>query len=111
MWRDVVYAYRVLRKSPIATAVTIVALALGIGANLGSFIAVNAVVLHPFAYPHLERIVTVWGALPKDGLDRAGIAPADFEEWKQQSRSFDALAAYESSTVNITGAGRPEPGN
>jgi putative ABC transport system permease protein len=109
MWRDVVYAYRVLRKSPIATAVTIVALALGIGANLGSFIAVNAVVLHPFAYPHLERIMTVWGALPKDGLDRAGIAPADFEVWKQQSRSFDALAAYESSTVNITGAGRPEP--
>jgi len=109
MVRDIVYAYRVLRKSPIATAVTILALALGIGANIGSFIAVNAIVLHPFPYPNLDRIMTVWGTLPKTGLDRGGVTAADFEDWRQQSHSFESLAAYENWTVNITGGDRPEP--
>jgi hypothetical protein len=49
------------------TAVTILALALGIGANIGSFIAVNAIVLHPFPHPDLERILTVWATQPKAG--------------------------------------------
>ena len=109
MWRDLVYGYRVSRRSPIATAVIILALALGIGANMGSFISVNAILLHPFPYSDLDRIVTVWGALPKSGLNRAGVAAADFEDWKRQTHSFESLAAYENSTVNITGAGRPEP--
>jgi len=91
MLRDLVYAYRILKKSPIATAVTILALALGIGANIGSFIAVNAILLHPFPYHHLERIMTVWGTLPKAGVDRAGVAAADFEDWKQHNSSFELL--------------------
>jgi putative ABC transport system permease protein len=109
MWRDLVYAYRVLKRSPIATAVTILALALGIGANTGSFIAVNAILLHPFRYPHLDRIMTVWGTLPKAGLNRAGVAAADFEDWRRQSRSFELLSAYENWTVNVTGSDHPEP--
>jgi putative ABC transport system permease protein len=109
MLLDLLYAYRLLRKSPIATAVTILALALGIGANIGSFIAVNALVLHPFPYPNLDRIMTVWGTLPKAELNRAGVTAADFEDWKRQSRSFEALAAYTAGNVNLTGADRPEP--
>ena len=109
MFRDIVHAYRVLKRNRIATAVSILALALGIGANTGSFLAVNAIVLHPFTYPNLDRIMTVWGALPKNGLSRAGITPADFQGWKQESRSFESLSAYQNWTVNITGADRPEP--
>ncbi len=109
MLRDIVYGYRILRKSPIATAVTILALALGIGANVLVFITVNAVLLHPFPYPNLDRIVTVWGTLTKSGVNRAAISPADFEDWKKRSRSFESLAAYESATVNITGADHPVP--
>src|SRR5579863_767001 len=109
MARELVYAYRVLRKNPMASAVTILALALGIGANIGSFIAVNAIVLHPFAYPDLERILTVWGTQPKSGLDRAGITAGDFEDWRQHSQSFEALSVYDNWTVNLTGADRPEP--
>jgi hypothetical protein len=109
MAHDLVYAFRILRKSPIATAVTILALALGIGANIGSFIAVNAIVLHPFAYPDLERILTVWGTQPKSGLDRAGVTAADFEDWRQQTQSFEALSVYDNWAVNLTGADRPEP--
>lgn len=109
MLLDLVYAYRVLRRSPIATVVAILALALGIGANTGSFVAVNALVLRPFPYPDLDRIMTVWGTLPKSGLNRAGVTAADFDDWKQQSRSFEVLSAYDMWTVNLTGGDRPEP--
>src|SRR5215471_4104695 len=109
MWLDLVYAYRVLKRSPIASAVTILALALGIGANVGSFIAVNALVLHPFPYPNLDRVMTVWGTLPKAELNRAGVTAADFDDWKRQSQSFEALAAYTAGNINLTGADRPEP--
>ncbi|HEY4363515.1 MAG TPA: ABC transporter permease [Bryobacteraceae bacterium] len=108
MAHNLVYAYRILRKSPLATAVTILALALGIGANIGSFIAVNAIVLHPFAYPDLDRIETVWETELKSGVDRAGIAAANFEDWRK-AKSFETLAVYDNWTVNLTGADRPEP--
>src|SRR5215469_7354823 len=109
MLLDLVYAYRVLRKSPIATAVTILALALGIGANIGSFVATNALILHPFPYPVLDHIVMVWGTLPKQELNHAGVTPADFDDFKRQTRSFEALATFAAGTVNVTGGDRPEP--
>src|SRR5579884_2196405 len=111
MWRDFVYAYRILRKSPIATAVTILALALGIGANTGSFVAIDAILLHPFPYPQLDRIVTLWGTQPKTGLNRAGVTAGDFADWKRQNQSFETLAAYQPWNVNLTGKDRPEPVN
>ncbi len=109
MVRDFVYAYRILRKSPVTTAVTILALALGIGANIGSFTSINAIVLHPFAYPDLDRIMTVWGAVPKAGQDRSGVSPADFEDWRRQNRSFERLSAYENWPTNLTEEDRPQP--
>lgn len=109
MLLDLIYACRVLKRSSIATTVTILALALGIGANIGSFMSVNALIFHPFPYPHLDRITTVWGTLPKSGLTRAGVTAADLDDWKRQSKSFEALAAYQPWTVNLTGADRPEP--
>src|SRR5215471_18533814 len=109
MWLDLTYAYRILKKSPVATSVIILALALGIGANTGTFIATNALLLHPFPYPNLERIMTVWGTMPKAELTRAGVTPADFDDFERQSRSFEAFAAYTAGTVNLTGTDRPEP--
>lgn len=109
MLLDLIYAYRVLRKSPLATTVIILALALGIGANVGSFVAINALILHPFPYPDLDRIVTLWGASPKSGINRAGITAADYGDMRQNNRSFEELAAYQAWTVNLTGGSRPEP--
>src|SRR5262249_30232198 len=97
-----------LRKSPVTTLVTVMALALGIGANTGTFIAVNAILVRPFSYPNLSRIVTVWEKVPKLGFGRAGAAPANFADWKEEARSFEQFAAYRSWTVNITRTERPE---
>jgi putative ABC transport system permease protein len=108
MFRDVIYAYRLLKKSPVSSAVIVVALALGIGANISMFTAVNSILLRPFSYPNLERIMTVRGTIPKLRFDRGGVAAADFLDF-QQNRSFERLAAYRLWSVNILGGDRPEP--
>ncbi|MGO9011194.1 MAG: ABC transporter permease [Bryobacteraceae bacterium] len=105
---DFRYALRALRKSPGATAVAALALALGIGVNTSSFAWVNSLVLHPFPYPKLERIVTVWETIPKLAAERDLVAPANFFDWKEQDRSFDRLALYRPWDANLTGAHEPE---
>ena len=105
---DIRYAVRALRKSPGAAAVAALALALGIGVNTSSFIWVNSLVLHPFAYPNLERIVTVWETIPKLGAERDLVAPANFFDWREQDHSFERLALYRPWDANFTGAHEPE---
>jgi putative ABC transport system permease protein len=105
---DFRYAVRALRKSPGATAVTVLALVLGIGVNTSSFAWVNTLVLHPFAYPNLERIVTVWETVPKLGAERDLVAPANFLDWKEQDHSFERLALYRPWDANLSGTHEPE---
>jgi hypothetical protein len=96
--RDLNYSVRVLLKSPVATGVAILALALGIGTNTSSFIAISSLILHPLPYPHLERIVTVWGTLAKRGAEQTAIAPADFISLRSGSHSRN---------WRLTGSGMP----
>jgi putative ABC transport system permease protein len=109
MFRDFQYACRLLRKTPISTAVIVLALALGIGANASMFTGVESLILRPFPYPNLDRIMTVWDTIPKLRLERAGVAAADFADFRIQNRSFEQFAAYRPWAVNILGTGRPEP--
>jgi putative ABC transport system permease protein len=109
MIRDFTHAFRLLKKNPITTAVMILALGLGIGANTASFIGVNALLLRPFPYPNLDRIVTLWQTVPRLGLQRSGLVPADFADFEKENRSFEQLAAYRRWTTNITGGDRPLP--
>jgi len=106
--RDLRQAARVLRKSPVATCVAILALALGIGVNASSFVGVDAMILRPLPYPRLDRIVTVWETLPKAGAQRNPLAAADFFDLQEQSHSFEKLAAYRGWEVSLTGVGNPE---
>jgi len=81
-------------------------LALGIGANTAIFSAVNGVLLHPLAYPDPDRLVVVWGRHTTIGRETA--SQPDFLDWREQARSFEALAAMTSTRFNVTGAGEPE---
>jgi hypothetical protein len=76
--RDFRYGLRVLLKSPGATTVAVLALALGIGANTSCFVWVSALVLHPLAYPDQGRIMTLWETIPKVRAERNAVAPANF---------------------------------
>ena len=85
--QDLRYGVRVLVQSPVPTVVAVLALALGIGVNISSFVAVNAMVLHPFSFPHLERIVTVWETVTKAGNSRDAFAPANYLDWQASTVS------------------------
>jgi putative ABC transport system permease protein len=106
--QDLKYGLRMLAKDPGFTAVAVIALALGIGANTSIFSGVNAMLLHPFAFKHLDRIVTVWESVPKQNENHIKAAPANFRDWKEQSKGFDMLAAGHGWDVNLTGAGVAE---
>jgi len=86
---DFRYSIRVLVKSPGASLVAVLALALGIAVNATCFTSVNAIVLHPLPYHDLERIMTLWETIPKLRTERDPVAPANFFDWKEQSNSFE----------------------
>ena len=106
--RDVRFAVRQLNKSLGFSLVAIITLALGIGSNTAIFSNVNALLLHPFGMPKLDRVVAVWETVPKEHANSVRVAPANFRDWAQQSTSFKHLAAIESWNVNLTGDGLAE---
>jgi putative ABC transport system permease protein len=103
--RDVRYGARVLLKSPGFTAVAVLTLALGIGANTAIFSVVDAVMLRPLPYPEPERLVMLWTSMKGQGVSRAGSAMPDYREWRDQTQSFDGLAAFYYGDFNLSGGG------
>ena len=106
--QDVRFGVRALAKNPALTAVAVIALALGIGANTVIFSSVNAMLLRPFAFKDLDRAVAVFETIPKQDIDHASAAPANFRDWSEQNTSFDYLAAVHGWDVNLTGSGVSE---
>jgi putative ABC transport system permease protein len=109
--QDLRYGVRVLLKRPGFTAITLLALALGIGANTVIFSAFDAVMLRPLPYNDPERIVTVWDSFPKLGVKKIGVAYANFADLKARAHSFDPLALYTAGSTtgfNLTGLAGPE---
>ncbi len=96
------YAARTLRKNPGFTAVAIITLALGIGANTAIFSVVNAVLLRPLPYKDDGRLVVI---LHKG---RNPVSPANFLDWRSQSQVFTQMGAAEYWTPNLTGSSNPE---
>ena len=89
---DLRYGVRLLGRSPGWTAVALLSLTLGIGANLLIFSIVDAVLLRPFPYRDPSRLVFVWGT--KDDSIRRGVSGLDLADWRARSRSFEALDAF-----------------
>src|SRR4051812_23562499 len=107
-WQHVTYALRSLIKRPGFTAVAVLPLALGIGANTAIFTIVNAVLLRPLPYPDADRIVRLRGSsVGSAGLEN--LSPLDFLDLHERSRRFDHLAAYNNfANATLTGVGEPE---
>jgi putative ABC transport system permease protein len=106
--QDLRYGARVLMKAPGTTAVAALALALGIGANTATFSGVRALVLNPLPFRDLDRVVRVWDSDPKHGAAQNMVSAGDFHDWRERSRSFARLAAFNVWNGNLTGAGDPE---
>src|SRR4051794_25405054 len=106
--RDLRYAGRMFFKNPGFTAVAIIALALGIGANTAIFSLVNGVLLRPLPFPDAARIIYLEGKNPAAGITESNISFLDFTDWSQQTDLFASTAAYWIGGVNL-GADGAEP--
>jgi putative ABC transport system permease protein len=102
IWQDLRYALRTLRKSPGFTAIAVLALGLGIGANAAVFSVVNAVLLRPLPYKNPDKLVIV----ESGAYDT--VAPANYLDWKKQSTVFESMGAAEFWTPDLTGRDKPE---
>jgi predicted permease len=105
---DVRFAFRMLRKSPGFTAVVILTLALGIGANATIFSVIDAVLLRPLPYPQSDRLAYLEESNPKQGWPRFSASPANFLDWRSQSRSFEHVVAYAQDDCNVSVGDFPE---
>jgi len=92
--QDIRYTFRAMKRDRAFALVAILTLALGIGANTAIFTVVDGVLLKPLPYPDPDRLLTLWEHSQADGL-KTIVAPANFYDWRQQSRSFARMAAID----------------
>jgi putative ABC transport system permease protein len=106
--KDIRFGVRSLLKRPAFTAIVVLTLALGIGVNAAVFSLINAVLFRPLPYRDAERIVTLWQNNTKAGVVRNDVSPANFIDWSEQSRSFEAIAGIEPFGFALLNEGEPE---
>ena len=106
--QDIRYASRSLRRSPGFAATAVLALALGIGANTAIFSVVNAVLLQPLPYPQPDRLVHLYRSFPDGNVGSASIP--NFIVWRDETRIFEAIAAYDFTGpgINLMGGDTPQ---
>lgn len=109
--QDVRFGLRLLLKNPGFTAVAVLTLALGIGANTAIFSVVNAILLRPLPFADPGRIMVVWHKPPQKifpGVQRFVVSPANYLDWRSQNHVFDQMAAIGFRSLNLAGMGQPE---
>ncbi len=107
--QDLRFACRTLRKNLAFTTIAVLTLALGIGANTAIFSMVNALLLHPYSFPQLDRLVRVWENSGIDeGVDARRVAAPDAADLLSRTAVFDALATYRCGDFNLNAEGNVE---
>ena len=106
--QDLRYGLRQLRRNPGFTAVAIITLALGIGANTAIFSVVDAALLKPLPYRAPGRLVVAWNQLRRLGLNEFPASLADYYDYKSSTKVFEDIAAFQPAFLDLTGGGQPE---
>jgi putative ABC transport system permease protein len=106
--KDLQYGLRMLARSPGSTAVAMIALALGIGANSAIFSVVNAVLLRPLPYKDANRLIVIWETKLSKGILQEKVSPPDYRDWVEQQRVFEKIAALREQPAVLTGGQLPE---
>src|SRR5258707_7488501 len=108
LFQDIRYGIRSLLKHPSFTAIALITLALGIGANTAIFTVVNAVLLRPLPYRDADRLVMIWGNFSKLNIERLTAKAAEYEDYRAQDQIFDQVVAFDNQSFNLTAADRAE---
>jgi predicted permease len=108
MLQDFRYALRMLRATPALTAVIILSLAIGIGANSAIFSVVDALLLRPLPYPQPERLANIWLHSPGIGILRDWPSPGQYIDIRKENHSFDEMSISRLSTWILTGRDQPQ---
>jgi predicted permease len=108
MSQDIRYALRAITKRPLYALVTIIVLALAIGANATVFTVFNGLFLRPLPYPDDDRLVMVYSSYPKLGVDDAGTSIPDFIDRRDEAPSLESLAMIVPASRTLQGEGRPQ---
>src|SRR5215475_10952230 len=105
-WQDVRYGLRVLARNPSFTAVAVLTLALGIGANTALFSVVSGVLLHPLPFPAPDQLYSVYTRTEQ--FSKGSVSYPNFLDWQRDNSAFSALGAYRSDNFNLTGSGEAD---
>ena len=105
--QDLRFGARGLARSPGFAAVALATIALGVGANTAIFSVVDAVLLRPLPFPEPDRIVAAFQTQPSQGVSQNGVSYPNYADWRDQAKSFDALAAIRMHDYTLTGQGDP----
>jgi MacB-like periplasmic core domain len=99
---------RRLARSPMFTAITLITLAVGIGANTAIFSVVNGVLWKALPYPDPAKLVGVWQTAPGLGIKELNASPATYFTYRDESRTFTDIGLWRSDSVSVTGIAEPE---
>jgi predicted permease len=100
--------FRRLSRAPLFTAITLLTLAIGIGANTVVFAVVEGVLLKPLSYPHPESLIGVWTSAPGINIPNLNISPSLYFTFREQNATLEDIGVYNGDAVNVTGIGQPE---
>jgi predicted permease len=99
---------RRLSRAPLFTAITLLTLAVGVGANTVIFSVVEGVLLKPLPYPHPEQLIGVWHTAPGIGMKELNMSPSIYFIDREQNTTLQDIGVYDGDSLNVTGAGEPE---
>ncbi len=102
------HTLRRLARSPMFTAISLVTLAIGIGANAAIFSLIEGVLLKPLPYPHAERLVALWHTAPGVNIKDLNMAPSLYFLYREEGRVFQEVSMWQGGTSNVTGLAEPE---
>jgi putative ABC transport system permease protein len=105
--RDVQYAVRMIRRKPAFAALTVLTLAIGVGATTAVFAVFDRAMLRPLPFGEPDRLVNLWETRPKQEFAQMGASYPTFEDWKLRNRSFEDIAGFDGTNFTVTGFGVP----
>src|SRR5712692_5090168 len=105
--QDLRYGARMLAKSPGFTAVAVLTLALGIGANSSIFSLINAVLLRPLPFKEPDRLVMIWESRAASNDANLPVSGHEFAGWREEASTFEDMAIFQGKGLSLTGAGDP----